>query len=65
MDGYGASYYGDGGVYKGHFANSIRGGQGTYKYTNGNIYSGLWENDKPHGVGYITYPNCQPSKVLS
>lgn len=40
--------------YLGHFANSLRNGQGTFYYANGAVYKGEWHDNRKNGQGTFT-----------
>lgn len=53
-EGYGVTYYVDGGRYEGSFEDGDREGQGTRYLPDGSRYEGGWRDNLPHGAGTLT-----------
>ena len=53
-DGYGVTYYADGGRYEGGFSEGEREGRGTRVLSDGSRYDGQWRDNLPQGPGTLT-----------
>jgi hypothetical protein len=45
------------GVYRGHFGQNCRNGEGEFEWYNGESYKGQWLNNMKHGEGMWMRPN--------
>lgn len=45
-------------IFRGHYVDGKREGEGTYFYPDGTIYIGNWKDDQPHGVGAFFTASC-------
>ena len=49
--------YIDGGLYQGHYKNTVRHGFGKFIYPDGDVYEGNWKAHAKHGSGKLTFAN--------